>query len=269
MISSYLIRNKRIFALKLRGKMKIKPNDRLLDWEKRLMPFRGIIIFVTVVIVTHFTWRLFILTGVENQEYGEALVENGSVPISASLKEKVWICLGVGEIDRKNRDNQYISLLNKNLTSYFIPWAERTAAVNFWVVNTLCRQRLFFMDDIVSKKGNAYHTVLSYDKLHGPAINIIWGCTGVKQLYIFFFVILFSQGIWWKRLIYFFMGSLVLLFFNVLRISTVILAMKPYPGSFELLHDLVFKYLFYGIIFLLWILWEEKRIKYNFKKIVE
>jgi exosortase/archaeosortase family protein len=105
---------------------------------------------------------------------------------------------------------------------------------------------------------NVSRTVLSYDQSHGPAINVVWGCTGVKQLYILFFVILFSRGIWWKRLIYFFTGCVVLLLFNVIRITVVVLFIKHDPDSFELLHDFVFKYLFYGLIFLLWMLWEEK-----------
>jgi len=240
--------------------MKIKLNERLFDLKRRLTPFRGAIIFVTVILVTHFLWIMIFYTGIENQEHEKALVENRSSSVFTMFKEKIWRWSGVGEIDRGNKDSRYISFLNKNVTSSFVPWTEYTAAVNYWIVNVICMQRLFLTDYVVISKGERQvsRTLLSYNKSNGPAINIIWGCTGVKQLYILFFVILFSRGIWWKRFIYFLAGCFVLLLFNTMRISLVVLFVKLYPGSFELLHDCVFKYLFYGLIFLLWILWEEK-----------
>ena len=240
--------------------MKAKPNERTLAWKRRLIPFRGVIVFVAVVVLSHFSWKMLFHTGFDNQEYEKALMENRIPSVSFRLKEIIWRWSGIGEIDRDNKDSRYISFLNKNVTASFVPWAEKSAAVSFWVVNVIFRQHLFLMDYVVESEveRETSHTLLSYDKSHGPMINIVWGCTGVKQLYVLFFVILFSRGIWWKRFIYFLCGCLVMLLFNVLRISIVTLLIKPYPGSFELLHDWVFKYLFYGLIFLLWMLWEEK-----------
>jgi exosortase/archaeosortase family protein len=240
--------------------MKTKLNVRLLDWKKRLMPFRGVVVFVMVVLIAHLSWKMLFHTGVENQENEKALSEHRSGSVLTVIKNKVWIWSGVGGANRENRDSRYISFLNKDVTNFFIPWSELTAAVNYWIVNVICRQNVFLMDYVVTSNGERKisHTILSYDKSHGPAINVVWGCTGVKQLYILLFVILFSRGIWWKRFIYFFAGCVVLLLFNVIRITVVTLFIKHYPDSFELLHDFVFKYLFYGLIFLLWMLWEEK-----------
>jgi len=237
--------------------MKVKPNKRLLDLKRRLTPFCGVVVFVAVVLVTHLSWKMFFHTGIENQEHEETVI-----------KEKAWRWLGVGEINRENKDSRHISFLNKDVTTFFVPWAEKTAVASFWVVDVICMQHLFLTDYVVISNGEKMvsRTLLSYDKSNGSAINIIWGCTGVKQLYIFFFVILFSRGIWWKRFIYFLAGCLALLLFNVIRISSVVLFAELYPGSFDLLHNCVFKYLFYGLIFLLWVLWEEKFSRNNLVK---
>ncbi|WP_321518742.1 archaeosortase/exosortase family protein [uncultured Bacteroides sp.] len=247
--------------------MKAEPNERLLNW-RRLMPFRGVAVFVIVVLVAHISWKMFFHTGIENQEHEKALIEHRTGSVFMELKEKIWMWSGVGAIDKENKDSRYISFLNKDVTNNFVPWSEKTAAVNFWIVNVVCRQTVFLMDYVVRANGERQtsRTILSYDKLHGPSINVVWGCTGVKQLYILFFVILFSRGIWWKRSVYFLAGCLVLLMFNLIRISVVVLFIKHYPGSFELLHDFVFKYLFYGLIFLLWMLWEEKFSGNNLEK---
>lgn len=249
--------------------MRVKPNKRLLDLKRRLEPFRGVFLFITIVLIAHISWKISFHTGIENKEYSNRiLTKNSSSSVIANIKGKVWRGIGVGDVDCQNKDCRYISFFNNNVTTKFVPWTEKTALASFWVVNLVCRQPLCLLNyvDSSSDKNIESRTLLSFDRLRGPAINIIWGCTGVKQLYILFLVILFSRGIWWKRFIYFLMGSLVLLLFNVMRISIITLFIKSYPESFEILHDILFKYLFYGLIFLLWLLWEEKFSGKNFIK---
>jgi Transmembrane exosortase (Exosortase_EpsH). len=241
--------------------MRVKPNERLLYLKRKLEPFRGVFLFITIVLIAHLSWKISFHTGIENQEYSnKILTKNSSSSVITNIKGKVWHGIGAGDVDSKNTDCRYISFFNNNLTAKFVPWTEKTALASFWVVNLVCRQPLCLLNyvDSSSSKKIESRTLLSYDRLHGPTINIIWGCTGVKQLYILLLVILFSRGIWWKRFIYFLLGSFVLLLFNVMRISIITLLIKSNPESFEILHDVLFKYLFYGLIFLLWILWEEK-----------
>ena len=45
---------------------------------------------------------------------------------------------------------------------------------------------------------------------------------------------------------------------NVVRICGVLLMQVPFPNSFHLAHDYIFKVFFYLIIFLMWMLWVEK-----------
>jgi exosortase/archaeosortase family protein len=249
--------------------MRVKPNKRLLDLKRRFEPFRGVFLFMTIVLIAHLSWKISFHTGLENLEYSnKILTKNSSSSVITNIKGKVWRGIGAGDVDCKNMDCRYISFFNNNLTTKFVPWTEKTALASFWVVNLICRQPVCLLNYSGASNSEKIdsRTLLSYDKLRGPAINIIWGCTGVKQLYILLLVILFSRGIWWKRFMYFLVGSLVLLLFNVMRISIVTLLIKSYPESFEILHDILFKYLFYGLIFLLWILWEEKFSGKNFIK---
>lgn len=93
---------------------------------------------------------------------------------------------------------------------------------------------------------------------NGNAVKIVWACTGLKQAYIFFCIIAFYAGPWRKKLWYIPAGLVVVYLFNIFRITYIAAAMKEHPEQFDLLHLHVFKYLYYGVIFLMWVLWEEK-----------
>ena len=45
---------------------------------------------------------------------------------------------------------------------------------------------------------------------------------------------------------------------NVVRICGVLMMQIPWPNSFHLAHDYIFKFFFYLVIFLMWMLWVEK-----------
>ena len=93
---------------------------------------------------------------------------------------------------------------------------------------------------------------------NGNSVLIIWACTGLKQAYIFFCIIAFYRGPWLKKLWYIPLGLVVVYLFNILRIAIIAAFIENHPDWFNFLHFYFFKYLFYGIIFLMWVLWEEK-----------
>ena len=98
-------------------------------------------------------------------------------------------------------------------------------------------------------------TVFVFDNQHST--EIAWGCTGLKQAFIFTCIILFSRGTWKNKWWYILVGILVVHVVNVLRISVVGIVLHSNPQSFDLVHTYFFKYIFYLIIFLMWVLWEE------------
>jgi exosortase/archaeosortase family protein len=98
-------------------------------------------------------------------------------------------------------------------------------------------------------------TVFVFD--NKQSTEIAWGCTGLKQGFIFACIIIFSRGSWKNKWWYILVGLLAVHVINVARISIVGAVLSRNPGAFDLVHTYFFKYIFYFIIFLMWVLWGE------------
>ncbi len=92
----------------------------------------------------------------------------------------------------------------------------------------------------------------------GNSIRIVWGCTAIKQSFIWLIIMIFTRGDWKHKLWFIPLGWLVAYAFNILRILLITLIVHHHPEQFELFHAYIFKYLFYGILFLLWVIWNER-----------
>jgi exosortase/archaeosortase family protein len=97
----------------------------------------------------------------------------------------------------------------------------------------------------------------------GIRISIIWGCTGIKQMFIFAGIMLFYRGPFLKKLWYIPMGCVILSIYNVIRIGLTVILTNGHPERFESLHDGIMRYIYYGIVFLLWVIWEELIVNKN------
>jgi exosortase/archaeosortase family protein len=93
---------------------------------------------------------------------------------------------------------------------------------------------------------------------NGNSVQIIWACTGLKQMYICFCILAFARGPWIKKLWFIPLSLMVVYAFNIFRITFIIASVNNHPNWFQFLHLYAFKYVFYGIIFLMWVYWEEK-----------
>ena len=113
----------------------------------------------------------------------------------------------------------------------------------------------------------------------GSGSSIIWGCTGLKQAFIWFWLIAtvrpwivrFSpftfhlssfifhfSSFTLAKLWYIPLGWICCYAFNILRIFIITLCVEHHPEWFPILHDYIFKYLFYGMMFGLWVIFVEK-----------
>jgi len=104
---------------------------------------------------------------------------------------------------------------------------------------------------------------------NGNSVLIIWACTGIKQSFICFCIIAFSRGPWLKKLWFIPFSLLIVYMFNIFRISFIAASIANHPNWFNFLHAYVFKYIFYGIIFLMWVLWEEVFVPKKKKKAIK
>ncbi len=109
----------------------------------------------------------------------------------------------------------------------------------------------FFGSDVMQRNDTLFYN-------NRAAIRIVWACTGIKQAYIFFCIIAFTRGPWKSKLWYIPAGILVVYLFNLFRMVVIIAVSKNHFEWFSFLHEGLFKYLFYGIIFLMWVIWDEK-----------
>lgn len=91
----------------------------------------------------------------------------------------------------------------------------------------------------------------------GIVLKIVWGCTGIKQLFIFTGIMLFYRGPFLKKLWYIPMGWIILTIYNIIRMSLIAIYTNGHPERFDSLHDGIFRIIYYAIIFLLWVIWEE------------
>jgi exosortase/archaeosortase family protein len=91
----------------------------------------------------------------------------------------------------------------------------------------------------------------------GITISIIWGCTGIKQMFIFVMLMICYFGPWKQKLWYIPMGCVILTAYNIVRVGSIVMLTNGHPERFESLHDGIFRYIYYSIIFILWVCWEE------------
>lgn len=128
---------------------------------------------------------------------------------------------------------------------------------------------------------------LFFDRDEHIKVDIIWGCTGLKQLIMFSFIIIFYFGPIKKKLWYLPLSWLILIIINALRLSAIMVIIKdPFPDWFihvnewyndrtwsngeaqhkqfyidwfNIFHRDILTWIYYdGVIFLLWLFWEEK-----------
>lgn len=102
----------------------------------------------------------------------------------------------------------------------------------------------------------AGETLLRFADGHGT--RIVWSCTPLKQDFIWMCLIATTIAPWRHKLWYIPLGWLAIYGINILRIAAITLLIEHHPEWFELLHGYVFKYLFYGLMFLGWVLFVEK-----------
>lgn len=95
----------------------------------------------------------------------------------------------------------------------------------------------------------------------GTGTRIVWGCTGLKQSFIWIIIMLVARGSWKHKLWFIPLGLACAYLFNILRITLIAIAIEHHPDWFELLHEYVFKYMFYFMLFCLWLWWTHRIAK--------
>lgn len=92
------------------------------------------------------------------------------------------------------------------------------------------------------------------------SVDIVWSCTGMKQLFVFTTMLLcypfaHRQKLWAVPTF-----AVVILLINWVRLLLLLLCAKANPYEFEPWHE-ASKYIVYALLFVLWITWENWALK--------
>ena len=147
---------------------------------------------------------------------------------------------------RGDNFHKEIMLFGKWDVEFLFQWAiDSTAYLSSSLLNLIGFDSMIMPDNVVL-----------FSNGHGA--KIVWGCTAIKQSFIFAVIILFSKGRLKDKAIFIAVGLVIIYLINILRISTILGFLKYDPSTFEILHGVILKYLFYICIFFMWVFWEEK-----------
>ena len=137
-----------------------------------------------------------------------------------------------------------------DITAPFEFMACHVASAVYWLVS-LFRDTVSMPDE---------HTICFAS---GTSTTIIWGCSGLKQSFIWLCLILTvlplaNKQLWLHKLWYIPVGWVICYAVNILRIFAIALLIEHHPEWFHVMHDYIFKYLFYAILFGMWVIFVEK-----------
>ena len=139
----------------------------------------------------------------------------------------------------------YITFLGFDLTHFFSIASSHVAKASYVLVHAI--------------EGSAqllYGHIIRFS--NDVTISVVWGCSAVKQGLLFTLIMLMARGPWLRKLWFIPLGWLMVYLFNIMRIAIIALLIHHHPTWFEFLHTYLFKYLFYGMIFALWVVWTER-----------
>lgn len=153
-----------------------------------------------------------------------------------------------------DEDGEIVTWFGLNVTAPFDIMSRHIAAVVYWLLD-------LFRDTVSMSDAYTIHFE------SGSGTRIIWGCSGLKQCFIWIMLILTvvkankgdsSKDLWLKKLWYIPLGLVCCYAFNILRIFLISLFIEYHPDWFEMLHTYIFKYMFYAMLFGLWVIFVEK-----------
>lgn len=89
-------------------------------------------------------------------------------------------------------------------------------------------------------------------------LNIVWGCSGIKEVLMTSLIIIVSRGDYHKKLWYIPLGVIFILLLNYIRLATLTFLIHHHREMFDFFHEIIFRTVMYGGIFLVWLIWTEK-----------
>jgi exosortase/archaeosortase family protein len=149
--------------------------------------------------------------------------------------------------------------------------------LHYYPIGNLFTGRHTFMEDVVARQSNwllvnilHINTTLQDKTLYFPnkwTLIIGEGCSGVKQIIQVSILLLVYPGPWKHKAWFIPFSMLIIHFTNVFRLTLLGISINLNLPGIHFIHNQILRVFFYLVIFGLWLLWEEKFVKRDFKKI--
>jgi len=136
------------------------------------------------------------------------------------------------------------------------PFEAQVAWLFGWVANGLLKQSIWILQALSIDVVLIGQTI--YANNYEAFVSVVPECTTLKQWMHWIVIMTFFPGPWKHKLWYIPLGILVIHLTNLFRITGLTLIQFPFPNGFHFFHDYFFKTLFYAVIFLMWVVWNEK-----------
>lgn len=172
-------------------------------------------------------------------------------------------------------DESQLLILGRDFTDTIYPICRITADFTYLLIHDLFGYHNYNIDGLLIYFDNSLK------------MKIVWGCTGVKQMLLFTFIIVCYFGPWKKKLYFIPISLLILASINIFRLVITSFVIKDgfpewfipvnesmkgltwdgspkmywefYRDWYYFFHDGIFKWVYYdGVMFLLWLYWHEK-----------
>lgn len=219
------------------------------------------LVFGLVLIVSHILWRTVIETGMENYEYQARIKSGTDVGGLAKTKDITWELITGNKPDREITDSRYISIFGYDLSKAFEPICRTTLNS----VVPLCNIFKDGFEGISIKTGDSEKFILRNNR-YNTDFEIVWGCTSVKQIIMFFLIMLTTFGKLRHRMLFFIISIPIIGIFNIFRITAITCLSVEDMTTFQFWHDSVFRIIYYIFLFGLWLLWAEVITKKLYKR---
>jgi len=124
-----------------------------------------------------------------------------------------------------------------------------------WVLDALNVNITAF--DELSIQGRIRQNVIFCPENNG-FVYVNRSCSGLKQFYQWFFLMILYPGPWKQKLWFIPLGLVIIHIVNIFRIVGMTFVTISIPQHWDNIHDYVARPFFYVVMFLLWVWWNEK-----------
>lgn len=140
---------------------------------------------------------------------------------------------------------------------HYFPIREAMRSAGDFMAGVVFVQSAWFVEHVLNMKISTHSCTIQFAANNGT-LTINSGCSGLKQFAQFALLMMLYPGPWKHKLWYIPVGIAIVHLTNLFRITGLSIVLVEWPWHWDFSHDYLFRPFFYVVIFLMWVIWEEK-----------